>query len=178
MHEPSSFLLLDAARLEDEMENAKQQNPHFDSLYRGRSEENLASVAPYLFEVTKGENFEKWYFEKGWGDSWGILAYSPESMKHLHKHFRKFLMVKTEEGEELYFRFYDPRVLRIFLPTCNQDQLKEFFGPVSYYICEDEDPAYGIMYSLENSALKTNRLTKEEIIAFNPVLKSSRFSFF
>ena len=108
------YILLDAARLADEINRAKELNPNFDSLYRGQSEESLASVAPYIFQVEKGEEFERWYFEKGWGDSWGVLVFSNEDMKSLHKHFRKFLMVKTEDGEELYFRFYDPRVLRIF----------------------------------------------------------------
>jgi hypothetical protein len=87
-------------------------------------------------------------------------------------------MVKTEEGEELYFRFYDPRVLRIFLPTCDREQLKDFFGPVDYYLCEDEDPAYGLVFSLENSALKTERISKQEVMLFNPEKKKKRFSLF
>src|ERR1039457_2587105 len=117
MIQKTSYIFLDAARMEDEIDTAKGLNPVFDSLYRGKSEESLASVAPYIFQFKKGEGFEKWYFENGWGNSWGVLVYSGEDMKSLHKHFRNFLMVKTEEGEELYFRFYDPRVLRIFLPT-------------------------------------------------------------
>jgi hypothetical protein len=43
-----------------------------------------------------------------------------------------------EDGRELYFRFYDPRVLRVFLPTCTLQQTAEFFGPVSSYLVEGE----------------------------------------
>lgn len=172
------YILLDAARLDDEINRAKELNPNFDSLYRGQSEESLASVAPYIFQAEKGEEFERWYFEKGWGDSWGVLVFSNEDMKSLHKHFRKFLMVKTEDGEELYFRFYDPRVLRIFLPTCDKDQLKEFFGLVNYFICEDEDSGFGIVFSFQDGLLKQERITKEMVLVYEPEVKKRKFSFF
>ncbi len=171
-------MILDAARMEALIDKAKDLTPTFDSLYRGQSEETLATVAPYIFQVERGQEFEKWYFDNGWGDSWGVLVYSQEDMKSLHKHFRKFLMVKTEEGEELYFRFYDPRVLRIFLPTCDKDQLKEFFGPVESYICEDEDPGFGIVFSLQDGYLKQDRILKEMVIGYEPEVKKRRFSIF
>src|SRR5689334_9084653 len=115
-----NYMLLDAARMGEIIEKAKEINPDFDSLYRGRSEEALALVAPYLFIFRQNTDFGKWYIENGWGNAWGILIRSHMNMQELHKHFRKFLIVGTEDNQELYFRFYDPRVLRIFLPTCNQ----------------------------------------------------------
>jgi hypothetical protein len=141
-----SHALLDAARMLDQMDVAKKLNPGHDSLYRGRSEEALAIVAPYLFSYQEGTEFAGWLASKGWGDSWGVFLYSEASMAELHRHFCKFLLVKTEEGQELYFRFYDPRVLRIFLPTCDEEQLREFFGPVRYFMMEDEDPSQAIVF--------------------------------
>jgi len=172
-----TYILLDSARIGTETITAKELNPEFESLYRGKSEESLATVAPYLFSF-HGDEFVDWYMQKGWGDSWGVLVFSGKDMKDLVKHFRQFLMVRTEEGEELYFRFYDPRVLRVFLPTCDLQQLKDFFGPVDYFICEDEDPGSGILYSLDKESLKTEKITKEEVISFEPPIKKSRFSFF
>ncbi len=172
------YIILDAARMESEIDRAKEMNPCFVSLYRGEPEENLASVAPYLFTAERNSDFEHWYFEKGWGDSWGILVHSQENMKKLHKHFRRFLMVKTEDGEELYFRFYDPRVLRIFLPTCDNAQLKEFFGPVDCFICEDENPDFGILFSLKDGVLMTEKISKEQVMAYELPKKLKRFSFF
>jgi hypothetical protein len=164
--------------MDSKINTAKALNPNFDSLYRGQSEETLSSVAPYIFQGERGQEFEKWYFDNGWGDSWGVLVFSNEDMKALHKHFRKFLMVKTEEGEELYFRFYDPRVLRIFLPTCDKDQLREFFGPVECYICEDEDPGLGIVFSFQDGVLKQERITREMVARYEPEVKKRRFSIF
>ena len=133
----------------------KELNKDYSSLYKGRSEEDLADVAPYLFDLKNGSEFEKWYAEFGWGNSWGLIVKSEFLFEETYRHFRKFLMVKTENDEQLYFRFYDPRVLRIFLPTCDENQLKEFFGPVEHFICEDEDPEFALVFSFEKNTLKT-----------------------
>jgi hypothetical protein len=55
------------------------------------------------------------------------------------KALRRFLIVKTENGQRLLFRFYDLRVLRTFLPTCDSGQRKEFFGPIQSFVAESED---------------------------------------
>jgi len=159
-----NYILLDAARMGEIIEKAKEINPDFDSLYRGRSEESLASVAPFLFIFKQNTEFEKWYMENGWGDAWGILIRSHLPMPELHRHFRKFLIVGTEDNQELYFRFYDPRVLRIFLPTCNQQQLREFFGPIEYFIMEDEDKGLAIRCWLENGQLRSVKIPVHELI--------------
>jgi hypothetical protein len=142
----------------DQMETAQKLNPEHDSLYRGRSEEALAIVAPYLFTYKEETEFAAWLAEKGWGDAWGVFFYSEAPMAELHKHFRKFLLVKTEDGEELYFRFYDPRVLRIFLPTCDEAQLREFFGPVRYFMMEDEDSSQAVVFYLKEGKLGSYHL--------------------
>jgi hypothetical protein len=171
-------IILDGAKLDLELNIAKELNPEFDSLYRGEPEESLATVAPYIFSVERGQEFESWYFEKGWGDAWGVLVYADKELKTLRKHFRHFLMVQTEDKQQLYFRFYDPRVLRIFLPTCDEEQLEDFFGPVDYFICEDEDPDSGLVFSLEDGNLKTEKITKEQVMSFEPKVKKKKFLFF
>ncbi|WP_225000344.1 DUF4123 domain-containing protein [Cesiribacter sp. SM1] len=134
-----SYILLDAARMEVRMEEAKELNPYHLSLYKGRSEEDLAAVAPYLFSVPEDEDdFLNWFMEQGWSDAWGVIVSSQASFEECYRHFRKFLIVQTELGEELYFRFYDPRVLKIFLPICDKHQIIEFFGPVDFFACEGD----------------------------------------
>ena len=80
-------------------------------------------------------------------------------------------MVLTEDGKTLYFRFYDPRVLRMFLPTCAPEQLAEFFGPVESFYVEDEDPARALRFSLEAGALKTETVDLAADPAKKPPLK-------
>lgn len=171
MNTSPNYLLLDAARMQEETEQAKEQNPRYASLYKGRSEEDLAGVAPYLFTYRKGSHFANWYQSNGWGHAWGVLVKSTLPFDEVYKHFRKFLLVKTEDGRELYFRFYDPRVLRTFLPGCDARQLAEFFGPVQHFICEDKDPGNALDFSIQNNALQTAQTAQEAVFS------SAKFSF-
>ncbi|MCW3105925.1 MAG: hypothetical protein JWQ09_431 [Segetibacter sp.] len=158
-----SYIILDAARMGDKIEEAKQKNTAHDSLYRGGSEESLSAVAPYIFSFTPNTDFSTWYMEKGWGGAWGVMVRSSCTFPELHKHFRKFLLVKTEEGEELYFRFYDPRVLRIFLPTCDKQQILEFFGPVDYFITEGEAKEEAIVFKQKNGELIEEKIPASKV---------------
>ncbi len=171
---PFNYFLFDAARAESNLYTAIEQNPNYKSLYKGTAEEDLEGVAPYLFTIAENTPFADWYLNEGWGQSWGTLLFSNYPFEQLYTHFRKFLMVKTEDEEELYFRFYDPRVLRIFLPTCDEKQLREFFGPVEYFICEDEDPGYALVFSFAKNQLQTKRVAKEEVFEQSEANKTGR----
>ena len=150
-----TFVLLDAAQLLDKLEKAQALNSNYVSLYNGQSREALSIVAPYLFSFQIESDFAVWLAESGWGRSWGIYFSSDASPQELHHHFRKFLIVQNENGQELYFRFYDPRILRVFLPTCDEEQLRGFFGPVSHFMMEDADPNQVLVFSLKEGKLYT-----------------------
>ncbi len=66
-----NYGLLDAARMAQQMEKAKELNANHLSLYQGRSEEDLADVAPYLFSFKEDSDFGKWLIKTGWSNSWG-----------------------------------------------------------------------------------------------------------
>ncbi len=68
----------------------------------------------------------------------------------------------NDDKQKVYFRFYDPSVLRMFFPLFDVQQLRAFFGPISTFIVEDEDPGFVLKYSLFNSQLQTTRITKQE----------------
>jgi hypothetical protein len=97
------------------------------SLYKGRAEENLSAIAPYLFQVD--ETIYDWFTRDLWSTPWGFFILSDEPLESLRTHFRKFLMVESPEGESWYFRFYDPRVLRKYLASSTPKELTAFFGP-------------------------------------------------
>jgi hypothetical protein len=107
-------------------------------LYGGRLPHVLAMVAPYLVELRPGDLFTRWVISRGWGNSWGILLGSTATFSILARHFRRFLMVKNEENEKFYFRYYDPRVLRTYLPTCSKTELNYLFEEVRLFIAEEE----------------------------------------
>jgi hypothetical protein len=97
----------------------------FVSLFRGGDEE-LSKVAPYLIRLD--EPILEWIRVEIWNEPWGIFVVADSSLDLVRKHLRKFLVVKGPEGDILYFRYYDPRVLPVFLETCDAEQLRSFFG--------------------------------------------------
>ncbi|MGE0718901.1 MAG: DUF4123 domain-containing protein, partial [Alphaproteobacteria bacterium] len=98
--------------------------------------QDLADVAPYLATVAPDAPFLEWFVRWGWADAWGLFVLAPLDLDQLRRHFRRFTVVATEDGRPLFFRFYDPRVLRSVLPTCDKDQLARFFGPIDCFACE------------------------------------------
>jgi hypothetical protein len=115
------------------------QNGQAVSLYQGRTAQELARVAPYLVSLGTDDRVFDWLWNDGWGQSWGIFLWSLVSMESLRDHFRRLTYVRGPDRQQLLFRFYDPRVLRIFAPECEPAQIKELFGPVTRYMMEDED---------------------------------------
>jgi hypothetical protein len=96
------------------------------SLYRGGAEEMYWAIAPYLF-VVDGELLD-WIVSELWPEPWGIFAVSDEDLDAVRRHFRRFLLVQAPNGEQWYFRFYDPRVLHPFLCAATAPELTSFFG--------------------------------------------------
>ncbi|MEI6559734.1 MAG: DUF4123 domain-containing protein [Rhodospirillaceae bacterium] len=123
-------------------------------LYQGDMAEDLAEVAPYLVQLDREASFTTWLLENGWGESWGIFVRSDEPFDEVRRHFRKFTVVNTEAGKSLLFRFYDPRVLRTFLPTAPPEHLRRLFGGVGRYVLEDETGERVMEFLAEKGQLK------------------------
>lgn len=147
----SLYAVLDAAQNHEIPLRLKAAGVHHDCLYEGPTAEALWFVAPYLARCERESPFFSWLTESGWGQSWGIFALAPVDLASLRQHFRKFLLVKMEDDEaDFYFRFYDPRVLRVYLPTCTPEEAHDFLGPVRCFLLEGQDGA-GLI-SFENGA--------------------------
>jgi hypothetical protein len=132
-----TFAILDGASVPDLLDHLyARRRPEFICLYRGDLEPDMAEVAPYLVRLEPKSPFTEWLLQEGWGWHWGIFARARADIKTMRRHLRGFLMVQGPLEHQLYFRYYDPRVLPLFLPTCDTSQLKRVFGPVACFICE------------------------------------------
>jgi len=147
------YALLDAARDTRIHSRLFESRIEAVSLFRGEKARELAGVAPYLVQLHRNDSFSDWLFAYGWGDSWGIMVESSADLRELGRHFQGFIMVYDPKGKPLYFRYYDPRVFRVYLPTCNESELKTVFGPVSAFYLEAEDPDYLIHYAFAGGKL-------------------------
>lgn len=134
------YAILDGASVPDLLDKLYELEPEWVCLYRGELEPDLAEVAPYLVRLQREHPFTSWLLANAWGKHWGIFLRATQDMDIMRRHFRHFLIVHDTEGKPLYFRFYDPRVLRAYLPTCNAKEIGAVFGPVTAYLTEDERP--------------------------------------
>lgn len=138
--EHSVFAILDGAREPGIHDDVLRSGLNHRCLYSGEIPEALAQVAPYLVQLDRGDPATRLLIHNGWGHSWGIFFTSNAYLEGLHRHFRRFLKVRDEQGKSLYFRYYDPRVLRAYLPTCDRSELLFVFGPVRSFFVEDDTP--------------------------------------
>jgi len=137
----SVYAVLDAASipgLASMMEGLKHQHC---CLFSGDLAGGVAEAAPYLVHLAPDDALTNMAFDKGWGNAWGIYALIPKQVEFqaVRKHFRMFLMVRNPEGEPIYFRYYDPRVFRVYPPTCTAEEGTYVFGPVQCYFMESEE---------------------------------------
>jgi hypothetical protein len=131
---------------------------HSRSLYQGDLGESLAHVSPYLLSLREDQPESRWFAEAGFGQNWGLFVTTPIGFDELRRHLRKFNIVYRENGTPLVFRFYDPRVLRRFLPTCTPDELRRFFGPIESFLAETEEADALLRFTLRGDELIETRL--------------------
>jgi len=145
------FALLDAARDPIVLGLLYGSGDEFQSLYEGVEGEELAAFGPFLVRLPPQSRLLEMLVRSGWG----VYLTCTQPFKEVRKHFRHFLRVKLPDGDEVYFRFYDPRVLRVFLTTCNSEEVKTFFGPVSCYLIEDRKPGTLLRFTAGTQGAKS-----------------------
>lgn len=150
-----AYAILDGARDPRIFDMAVTGGAPYECLYAGNLPYELAEVAPYLVRLRSDDPLTGELLDACWGDSWGVFLHSRAPLETLRRHFRRFLRVQTEDGRKLVFRYYDPRVLRVYLPTCTETELDTFFGPVDRFLVEDDDGAQLNVYGCDAGRLLT-----------------------
>lgn len=152
----SIYAVVDAARSPAVLSELVCHGELYYSLYDGPQGEELADVAPYLVALPAQSALLSALLREHWGDSRFMLLFAAADFKAVRRQLRRFLMVEDEAGKQMYFRFYDPRVLRTFLPTCTPAECLDFFGPISWFVLETEQAglAQGFSYT-SGSTLRT-----------------------
>lgn len=99
----------------------------------------VETFAPFFIPVDLRSNFlENWSTYAG--KNAGILFASSAEPRIVFRHLRNIFIVKDEAGQEHFFRFYDPRVARAFIPSCTEVEVVEFFGPITTFWIDSEMP--------------------------------------
>jgi Domain of unknown function (DUF4123) len=134
------WMILDGARSIEIFRMLLACHLEYSCLYSGPLTPELEMAAPYLVQLDHGYKDTHQFIQRSWGNSWGVFLRTDTSLKKLRRHLREFLIVRDERGKRLAFRYYDPRVLRVYLPTCTTSELRTVFGPIEYFWTESESP--------------------------------------
>jgi hypothetical protein len=155
------YSVLDGALIKDlRMKLFEMRPPHY-CLFPGELTPDVEEAAPYVVQLVPGAPFSEWLLSEFFGKNWGIFVHCPNSIKEMRRHFRGLVKVVTDEGKPMLFRFYDPRVIRRFLPTCNAGELKTFFGKATSFFVEGEEGG------LERFGIHKDRLERKDVARSN-----------
>jgi hypothetical protein len=130
--------------------------PH-ECLMAGDLAPDMMYVAPYLVYLSGEDALSTWVFENAPGKNWGVYLHTRSSITEMRRHLGALLTVYSEDGDPMLFRYYDPRVLRRFLPTCNAGELMTFFGKVEAFFADSEGPGL-IRFGLDSGKLNQTEL--------------------
>ena len=148
------FALLDGARDRRVYPFVRRPGLFARCLYGGDLPQDFARSAPYLVSLSSRARSTQDLLHQALGQSWGVFLHSDAGLPGLREHFRFYLQVQGETGKRFFFRFFDPRVLRAYLPTCTRKELFSFFGPVRRFILDGEKTGTLEELSVEQGELR------------------------
>ena len=161
----SLFAVLDGARDRAIGRAISAATVEYESLFSGPLSWSLRAASPLVVRLVPGEAFTQQLLAEGWGRAWGIYVASSSTLLGVRRHLRTLLRVRLGDGRKCYFRYYDPRVLRAFLPTCTSDQLRQIFGPITRIDLEDSDSSVLQRFRIGSGAANGLRIWRHELRA-------------
>ncbi len=143
------WMILDGARDRRIFTALLDSSAEHACLYSGSLSHELEAAAPHLLQLEFEDKFTRRLLERAWGNHWGILLKSDAGLAKLRRHLRGFLVARDWKGKPFLFRYYDPRVLRVYLPTCNTEELRTVFGPIECFWTEGESAGELLAFRLD-----------------------------
>ena len=122
------YAIIDGARDDRVYREISRDEVVYQPLYRGETEKYF-SVSPILARCQADTQLFQWLTTEAWGQGHALYLTSRAPLERLADHFARFTVVRTEDDEKLFFRYYDPRVLQVYLPACSVPERELLFGP-------------------------------------------------
>lgn len=122
-------------------------------LFSGPLHPAVEVAAPYLIRLEHGNAKTQRLLMQAWGNHWGVVLKCDARLEDLRSHLRELVMVRDPTGRPFVFRYYDPRVLRLYLPTCTSAELRAVFGDIECFWMEDETPSNVLTAGVDQTRL-------------------------
>ena len=97
----------------------------------------VGRAAPYMVPVAHAERLMNEWRARGRGRNWGLFVRADIPIPRLLQRLRILNLATLPDGSTALFRWWDPRVLRVFLPTCSGEDLAPWFDGVEEWVCEE-----------------------------------------
>ncbi len=133
------WAIIDTARDPKAYWTLANSHLNYSCLFAGELPDALEQAAPYLVQLSSEDAYTD-YLAANLGNSLGVFLQCDAAIKTVRHHLRKLLTVRDPRGTKMLFRFYDPRILRVFLPTCDSNELDQMYGPIKAYWAEGTTP--------------------------------------
>ncbi|WP_447529906.1 DUF4123 domain-containing protein [Vreelandella sp. TE19] len=132
-----THLILDTAQpeLREQWYRRSAYSSEAELLYVDTPFGHLTEVSPIVAPTSAADPFLQWVSTRRPHLRWGILLESKESSHALVRHFRHWLTIYNDHGDEVLWRFYDPEVLPYFLEAFSEEERRQWFGPCTTVHC-------------------------------------------
>ena len=108
-------------------------------LYAGTEFAGDILSGPWLLPLAQLPGWEGWWQEQETASqATGLLLASEHEPVMLLKHWQS-LLIAGLDGEEVLFRYYDPRILAPMLYTFTEDETRRFLGPTNELVIWHND---------------------------------------
>lgn len=141
------YLILDGAQIGDLIKTIYRLQPaaEIDILYLNTPFAELQEVSPVLVKITPNNALYQ-HFQAQWQNTAGIHMIATGDLYSLGNHLRTSLQAKIN-GQAYFFRFYDPRILSLWLETLTKQQQQQFMGSISKLYLPDPNTGELIEYT-------------------------------
>ncbi|MCI1005946.1 DUF4123 domain-containing protein [Herbaspirillum sp. C7C8] len=128
-----AFLLLDTAQAEASHLKLQSMHVPYTSLFEGKREEALPEIAPLLLPLSgldeqRALRLVRWISQLGFGAPCLSWYESSLGLHDFAAHLRNFHHVSLSDGQVMMMRWYDTRILPIWIQALSKDQLALFTG--------------------------------------------------
>jgi pSer/pThr/pTyr-binding forkhead associated (FHA) protein len=106
------------------------------------------SASPFLVLVPPQSQLLDVLIKDGWNHGWGFYFTASIGFENALWHWRSFVTLRNANGQPVTFRFWDPRVMRAVVPAMTPSEATGFFGLISRFIVEGDQPELAVEFSL------------------------------
>lgn len=156
------FVLIDPSRSPGLLTIAQGLTDEGACLFIGDARQEFEDDAPWLFRCDESGEFVRYLVGNGLGRRWSVFVESDLEFAQVFTHFRKFVKVVDGDGDQIFWRFYDPMIISGQLPFLTIEQRQHFLGGIARLGTEMGGHAFAWFRDSGDGRLSTHVLEANE----------------